>query len=247
MLYFCDYHFCLNKLFNHVLYFHHLERGLDSDFTLALLMSALGRRKTLKLILMSATISTDKFALYLGHGLSSSFSSPLPSIPASTITNDISDSEYGISIPLDTSTKGVPVLFIPGYTYPIVEFFKNEFEQILCGHINYKSGYDDGGDLFARRIGGMKRKGDVDYDLLIRLIVKLSLGGDSTRKEYRGDDEMFSQAKGSILIFMPGVPEINKVIRLLESVWEGVKVNSSPILKILPLHGNLSPSDQKKV
>lgn len=74
--------------------------GVDSDFSLALLLSALARRKEkvekekkekggektgkngrlkkegkniavkeLKLILMSATIATDKFALYLGKGL----------------------------------------------------------------------------------------------------------------------------------------------------------------------------------
>ena len=52
------------------------ERGLDSDFTLALLMSALtnsvasgsgGNSKKLKLILMSATMATDKFAGYLGQ------------------------------------------------------------------------------------------------------------------------------------------------------------------------------------
>ena len=53
------------------------ERGVDSDFTLALLMSALtatsasggggSASKRLKLILMSATMATDKFATYLGQ------------------------------------------------------------------------------------------------------------------------------------------------------------------------------------
>lgn len=218
-------------------------------------MSAITRRKTLKLILMSATISTDKFALYLGKGLSTSSipskecSSTEPSFSSfsPSISNNITDSEYGIPMPLDTHIKAVPVLFIPGYTFPITEFYKNEYESILRGNINFKSGYDDGSNPLDRRIGGLKRKGDVDYDLLIRLIVRLSIGESNIKQEGNKNDEMFIQATGSILIFMPGVPEINKVIRLLESIWESVKTNSSPILKIMPLHGNLSPSDQKKV
>ena len=44
---------------------------------------------------------------------------------------------------------------------------------------------------------------------------------------------------------MPGVPEINKLAKLLQQHYK--ESSSAPRLKILPLHGNLSPSEQKVV
>ena len=41
------------------------ERNLDSDFSLALVMTSLRKRKDLKVILMSATIATEKFAAFV--------------------------------------------------------------------------------------------------------------------------------------------------------------------------------------
>ena len=151
------------------------ERGVDSDFTLALLMSALtststaansgggSASKRLKLILMSATMATDKFATYLGQGLHQSG-------PA-------------------------PVLSIPGYTYPVTEYWKGDYEEMLRtedelyyprggggygGYNAYDEEEDDssrggsgrgsasasgnGGDRWSLkgggRIGGKQRKGD---------------------------------------------------------------------------------------
>lgn len=246
------------------------ERGLDSDFTIALLMSAMSRRTDLKLILMSATISTDKFASYLGAGLSQppTLALPSPSDRSSSTPSSVSPpfavhydtgSEHGMS---DISVRpgirpfvrpSAPVMFIPGYTFPVTEFYKNEFEEILRGHIDlyaYRS-HDpvpqgDGGqktDPLGCRIGGQKRPGDIDYDLLIRLIVRLATGEKlkSGKKEYEdknngGKGEIFLAATGAILIFLPGVPEINKTIRLLESVWGDMNLPANAVkLKILPL------------
>lgn len=64
---------------------------------------------------------------------------------------------------------------------------------------------------------------------------------------------MYTRAQGSILVFMPGVPEISKLARLLQSHWRDGGSGSDgggsavPRLKIMPLHGNLSPSEQKMV
>jgi HrpA-like RNA helicase len=58
---------------------------------------------------------------------------------------------------------------------------------------------------------------------------------------------MFSRADGSVLVFMPGVPEINRLIQLLETAWRGVSSGTAsgklnvpdgqglPRLKIMPL------------
>jgi len=58
--------------------------------------------------------------------------------------------------------------------------------------------------------------------------------------------DLFAPAHGSILIFMPGVPEINKLARLLQQHYKH-DAPGAVRLKILPLHGNLSPNEQKVV
>ena len=247
---------------------------------------------------MSATISTDKFAAYLGNALappSSLPSSPPPfssdvsrGNPHSASHSHFTESEYGIQSTqsskhpthaypkptLISNSTAAPVMFIPGFTYPVTEYYKNDFEDPLRGNVDLNAwrNLDPGSmegvqtDPLGARIGGQKRAGDIDYDLLVRLIIKLSIGENGKFKNYgkeKGsnknsdggdrdwDDvtvggkeeslkgnraDMFVRAEGSILIFLPGVPEINKTIRLLESVWGDMELPpSSPKLKIIPL------------
>lgn len=245
-------------------------------------MSALSRRQnTLTLILMSATISTEKFAEYLGQGLFPT--PPLPSTPPfptphstlPSITN-MNEFEYGVlapSLPTPSSVPTAPVMFIPGYTFPVEEFYKNNFEFLLRGNVDLGarrrpgpgsdpwsdpgSGPGSGGetrvsDPLEYRVGGKKRAGEIDYDLLLRLIVRLAVGEENMGREGGGGEEggygvkhgdkdvgeMFKQADGCILVFLPGVPEINKTIRLLESLWGEMRKPEGPrsvSLKILSL------------
>ena len=216
---------------------------------------------------MSATISTEKFASYLGDGLSStditstsistSLSPPMRIGNGSNGNNSNfnnmssrSDAEYGIEVLTSTisslPTNAAPVMFIPGYTYPVTEYYKSDFEGILRGHVdmtprrvgfgvNEGNSNMEGQDPLKSRIGGIKRQGDIDFDLLVRLIIKLALGGDINGKGGK-EENMFLPAEGSVLIFLPGVPEINKTIRLLETVWQDiVKPSYAPRLKIMPL------------
>lgn len=182
------------------------ERGIDSDFTLALLMSALSRRNNLKIILMSATISTEKFANYLGKSLN---------IPPS------------------------PILFIRGQTFPVAQFYKKEFEEIVRSRPLLKQTYydDDNDESEEFVIGGKQRKGDIDYDLMVRLICCLAEG-------HGVEGGMLEKAQGTILVFMPGVGEIGKLIRLLITTFHE---SDSSCPNIIPLHANLSPQEQKKV
>lgn len=77
---------------------------MDSDFAFAMILLAMRRRNTsarnhLKLIIMSATISVDKFSGYIG----------------SLVMNGAKS----------------PVLSIPGYTFPVVDFYRNQYEEIV--------------------------------------------------------------------------------------------------------------------
>jgi HrpA-like RNA helicase len=134
-----------------------------------------------------------------------------------------------------------PVLFIPGFTFPVTEYFKSDYESIVRNFSVAKDkNYDDDGDdnsLF--RIGGYKKKGDIDYDLLIKLILFLAKEGSSSIV-----DSIMAPATGCMLIFMPGVAEINRVTNYINSYCQQSK---SKKIVVLSLHGNMSPKDQKRV
>ena len=138
---------------------------------------ALRNRPDLKLILMSATMMTDKFSSYLGTKLH--------------------------------MTGGhAPVLFIPGRTYPVSEYFKGDYLKYVrdvgesSGKVLLQSdqtisseeetteweggGFTTKGSTYDckeawklvcnndRFIGGKRREGDlVDYDLIVRLVLRL--------------------------------------------------------------------------
>ena len=172
----------------------------------------------------------------------------------------------------------IPVLFIPGRVFPVDEYFRDDYEGIVRGFkgCNYKNNYqnnddDDDHDInFGKygqsssssfSIGGPQRKGDIDYDLLAKLILMLSTDNDASRTSYHpitdvnndnNDNSsncshnykhMFAIASGTILVFMPGVYEINKLCKLLE-VHSKMTTKQ---LKLIPLHGNLSSIEQKKI
>ncbi len=252
------------------------ERGMDSDFGLGLLCAALGRQSSkFKLILMSATISTDKFAEYLGKAVAGLFST------AAMKQECLGGISRAKAI---STTKPVAVLFIPGFTFDVTEYYKNHFEEHLRNSPKLAkqagSAYDqkepcdgefennrDYTDHSSKRIGGEPRKGDLDYDLLVRIVIKLAIGPSNKEQSAATEElesgvsygEMFAQATGSVLVFLPGVPEINKFVQLLRGAWSdiggytdqdshgGGKDNGKKVLRIMPLHGGLSAIDQKRV
>jgi HrpA-like RNA helicase len=242
------------------------ERNVDSDFGLALLVAAMAQPKCrFKLILMSATISTDKFASYLGDAIAGKFS--------------FSEGQQQKK-KRGPVTVAAPVLSIPGYTFDVDMYYKGDFEECLRGGSTTKSellarllaseqadndenSHSDGGggEEIARvryragkdsfRIGGEPRKGDLDWDLLVRLTMKLA-SGETQAAASKGDgavSKMFSKATGSILIFLPGVPEINRFLMLLREAWDKNADARGSRVSLLPmaLHGGLSAIDQKKV
>ena len=74
-----------------------------------------------------------------------------------------------------------PVLFIPGFTFPVEEYYKKDYEDIVReyqlsnnNNSNNNNYDDDNYDNNNNNIVGYQRKGDIDYDLLIKLILTLS-------------------------------------------------------------------------
>ena len=205
------------------------ERNLDTDVLLGVLKSCLQSNSHLRVVLMSATLDADRFARYWGS---------------------------------DT-----PRLHIPGRTFPVTDFMLGDVLS-FTGYIPRKHGKKTKG---YKRYQGARRsspwddseKSDdenadtqyeiqdseasshshnipieelvarvdechVDNDLLGHLVKRLVMEKDSK------DD-------GSILVFLPGAPEINKAMDSIRKI-----VGCLPI-QLLPLHGGLQPKQQNLV
>lgn len=172
------------------------ERGAESDFTLALLLEAVAKRyhqcqssssaSPLKLIMMSATIQTEKFASYVYKQLSNMLRSA-------------------------ASIAQAPIVSVAGRTFPVSDYYLDDIIDYLKPNRN------------------KKQKNEINYDAIAQLV---SLLAQST------GSGMISAASGAVLIFMPGVAEIQKLIAMLQA--------EVPNALLLPLHSALSPKEQQR-
>jgi len=222
------------------------ERHLDTDVLLGVLKTCLASNPHLKVVLMSATMDADRFAEYWGANT--------PRIHIPGFTYPVSDFDLE------------DVLQLTGYIPP-----KKGKKKKNRRFNNYNRGGGGGGkkspwadsewsdeeegddaeeedasmaDSLATNSSGktnpqapsipiedlVKRvdEANIDYDLIANLVGSLL-----QRKEATDD--------GSILVFLPGAPEIAKAEDAVRRI-----VRNAPIL-ILPLHGGLQPKDQQRV
>ena len=170
------------------------ERGSDSDLVLALLRNMLLVRnwragkastelKPLKLIVMSATIATDRVGDYLQPCCG-----------------------------LKPGSQKTPILSIPGRMHHVFEHFKDVWDERVSIP-DLDTGW---------RIGGPRRPGEVDYDLLTKLLLQLAGCGEvygiCQEDSVPGEDIIAVMEGGeTVLVFMPGVGEIRKCIQFIEA------------------------------
>jgi HrpA-like RNA helicase len=204
------------------------ERGIESDFVLSLLLNILRIRSKgmnengvppLKIIVMSATIQTDRFSSYISRSISSS---------------------------AEGSGDPVPILHITGQLYPIHGFYLEDIKSSMRELAALSGPHVDRDEDDSPTSGGIQsqRKFDgVPYRLMISLILRLS-----AETAHSGDSsQMTSRITGSVLVFLPGIAEIFHFISLFEHLSPKFFPNSSKRFLLLPLHGSLSNTDQGAV
>ena len=219
------------------------ERQLDTDTLLGVLKEFLAANPHLKIVLMSATMDADRFAAYWGNN------TPRMHIP-------------GFTYPVEDYTLE-DVLTLTGYIPPKKgQKNKKRFNSNSGGYRGGKKSPwadsewsdEEGGteeieedsmaESAATSSSGktnpqapsisieelVKRvdESNIDYDMIAILI------GNLLQKKMPNDD-------GSILVFLPGAPEISEAEDTLRRI-----VRNAPIL-VLPLHGGLQPKDQQRV
>lgn len=206
------------KCITHILVDEVHERHLDTDVLLGLLKKLLRRHKHLKVVLMSATMDADRFAGYWGDNT--------PRMHISGFAHPVKD--YTLEDVLDFT----------GYIPP-----KNPNKQKKKKKKSYQNDYDyeeddnekanktkSDGAVSSYKISledALARMDEriIDYKLIATLVQHLV-----TNKSKQDD--------GSILVFLPGAPEISQAERALNRI-KGIEV--------LPLHGGLQSKDQNRV
>eukprot|EP00526_Cylindrotheca_closterium_P003295 CAMPEP_0113647716 /NCGR_PEP_ID=MMETSP0017_2-20120614/25277_1 /TAXON_ID=2856 /ORGANISM="Cylindrotheca closterium" /LENGTH=1482 /DNA_ID=CAMNT_0000559827 /DNA_START=29 /DNA_END=4477 /DNA_ORIENTATION=+ /assembly_acc=CAM_ASM_000147 len=208
------------------------ERNLDCDVLMALLRKALSSSPNLRVILMSATLDADRFAAYWGD------KTPRMHIPGRTFPVE----DYFLENVLDLTGYIPPKKKKKRYFYSNSqprqrkstpwndsEMSDPEDQEEEEGKEASKSTGNFGGNVppLEERVKRVDES-SVDYDMLgqlVRYLIQKNIMG-------RG---------GSILVFLPGAPEINQAKAVVGKITGGLNVS------LLPLHGGLQPKDQNAV
>lgn len=209
------------------------ERNLDGDVLLGLLKQLLPANPHLSVVLMSATLETQRFQNYWS-------STPVPHvhIPGRTfpVTDFMLEDVLRLTGFIPSKNKGSKTRMTHRgqRSSPWNDSEKSDDENELDKSVNDK---DEKQILsLSTRQHGIsindlvKRMDETkpDADLICRLVKFIVMNKDPS------DD-------GSILIFLAGAPEINDT---LETIKRGLK--NLPIV-LFPLHGGLQPKEQNRV
>lgn len=194
------------------------ERSLDSDILLGLLKRLLPNNPQLKVILMSATMDADRIAAYWG--------------------------------------SNTPRMHIPGFTYPVQDFMledvlaltkyipskkpktksfndKNSYKSITGSGFQNHQLNELGEDInehitpySIEELVGRVDETNIDYEMLATLVKTVIQKRDVLKN-------------GSILVFLPGAPEISKAEKAIIRT-----VGNNERMLLLQLHGGVLPKHQ---
>lgn len=137
---------------------------------------------------------------------------------SATINTDIFKNFFGTN---------VNHIHIEGRTFPIKDFYLDSILESL----DYTITNNDGESIRPKADSHFFKSGNLNYELIAELCLNI-------------DEDLTSTSNnGSILIFLPGIMEINQCIRTIEKIFK----EENKRVWTLPLHSALSSNDQKRV
>ncbi|KAJ0973246.1 hypothetical protein J5N97_021205 [Dioscorea zingiberensis] len=215
------------------------ERTLLGDFLLIVLRHLIQRRQNLKVILMSATVDTTLFSRYFGN--CPVLCAEGRTYPVSTYFLEDVYETLDYSLPSDSPASGKlmgstrakhatsSVTHHRGKRNLVLSSWGDE-SLLLEEYVNpcyIRDSYESYSERTRQNLKNLKED-VIDFDLLEDLISYI--------------DE--NQPPGAILVFLPGVGEINLLIDKLTASFQFSGIASD---WILPLHSSLSSTDQRTV
>ncbi|XP_077141111.1 ATP-dependent RNA helicase DHX29 isoform X1 [Ranitomeya variabilis] len=222
----------LLKSITHVIVDEVHERTVQSDFLLIILREILHKRSDLHLILMSATVDSDKFSSYFSH-------CPIIRISGRTYPVEVfhledvveetgfileQDSEYCQKFLEDEEEVTLNVTSKGGVSKKYQEFIPVESGSAMDVNPSYQK-------YSARTQHAIlyMNPNRINLDLVLELLVFLDRS-----PQYRN-------VEGAVLIFLPGLADIQQLYDLLSS---DKRFNDRRRYKLIALHSILSSQDQ---
>ncbi|KAM3939787.1 ATP-dependent RNA helicase DHX29 [Leptodactylus fuscus] len=222
----------LLKNITHVIVDEVHERTVQSDFLLIILREILHKRSDLHLILMSATVDSDKFSNYFSH-------CPIIRISGRTYPVEVfhlediveetgfileQDSEYCQKFLEDEEEITLNVTCKGGGSRKYQEFIPVQSGSLVDVNPSYQK-------YSARTQHAVlyMNPNKINLDLILDLLVFLDRSS-----QYRN-------VEGAVLIFLPGLADIQQLYDLLSS---DKRFNDRRRYKLIALHSILSSQDQ---
>lgn len=211
------------KGFSHVILDEIHERSTESDFIITLLKQVIPKRVDLKVLLMSATLNAERFSTYYDN---------------------------------------CPMIHIPGFTYPVQEFYLEDVLSFVGYRFPEPPPEPTGYRKHLKRYKEQQNKKDEFLDVLqpyIRQLIAEKKYEPQVIKELRNplsEDlslELIQELviyicntknPGAILIFLPGMMDISKLNKMLQT---NSKLKPNDKFVIYPLHSRMPTVDQKLI
>ncbi|KAJ8399999.1 hypothetical protein AAFF_G00400380 [Aldrovandia affinis] len=208
------------------------ERSVQSDFLLTILRDLVQKRSDLHLLLMSATVDSNKFAAYFNR-------CPVVNIPGRTfpvevfhLEDIVEETGYVLELDSDYSQKfleeeeevNISVTAKGGKTQVHQDFVPRD----------PGAGWDGGPDLDhysgrTRHAVQYMNPNKINMDLILDLLA------------YLDHSPQFAEVDGAVLVFLPGLAHIQQLYDLL-STDKRFRVKDR--YKLVALHSTLSSQDQ---
>ena len=224
------------------------ERSINADLALAFLKEAMQLRDDLFVIIMSATIDARRIARFCGRGNEGKTENAAQTETASKTDNDSARERASGSLPCHNDAKrqnAAPVLEIPGRTFPVQFFYKPELSVAaavrwaLSGLATDADG-KTGNAGAAETDGKTKNAGAAETDGKTKTAGDTETASKTKTAGATGTCSTPKTAGRSILVFLPGIYEINKTFSELSG-------EISPAVQIERLHSSVSFDEQKKI
>ncbi|KAI0318481.1 P-loop containing nucleoside triphosphate hydrolase protein [Amylostereum chailletii] len=208
------------------------ERTIESDFLLIVLKSLLQQRSDLKIVLMSATVDSEKLSNYFGG-------CPVLHVPGRTFPVDIRFLEDAVELTHWSINESSP------YAKRLNDKFHRGKTRADWSEENAVDIDDDEekpttgvalGKRYSPQTATTMNTLDeriIPYDLLLRLLERICFG-----------DAAYASYSSAILIFLPGLGEIR---RLNDALAEHPRFSSDYEFVIYPLHSTISSENQGAV
>lgn len=235
-------HFCLDEVH---------ERDLNIDFLMIVLKKAIAARREAgksvpKVILMSATLNTELFANYFAQAGEDGVVQPCPSISVPGRTFPVKEKYLSEIIQelRDTHGKRAEHLLTSSVATYTADYLREESvfsganasestlsEDMIIDWKRDRQPTEFGESPFGS-VADEKQDAVVPYDLVALTVAHISKTAED----------------GAILAFLPGLDEIVRVQRSLQSAhFLGVDFSDPEKFKIIPLHSTIPGQDQAEV